>query len=155
MAIITLNDLVKNDLAQSATVTTKPVDRGPWIQTHTGVAFHILDPQPEDIAIEDIAHALSNTCRFVGHTNKFYSVAQHSVIISDHLPQHLKLAGLLHDASEAYLNDFARPFKKLLIQYSGLEAWLMGAIANKFGFEYPFDPLVKQADTAILHDERD
>ena len=50
-----------------------------WIQTFTGKRMYPLDPKPEDICIEDIAHALSNICRFTGHTKKFYSVGEHSI----------------------------------------------------------------------------
>jgi 5'-deoxynucleotidase YfbR-like HD superfamily hydrolase len=83
------------------------------IVTYTGRLFWPLDPRPEDIAIEDIAHALSNKCRFSGHTKKFYSVAQHSVIVSYICDPKDFLWGLLHDASEAYLIDMPKPLKIL------------------------------------------
>lgn len=38
--------------------------KGVWIQTYTGRMFWPLDPRPEEIWIEDIAHALSLQCRF-------------------------------------------------------------------------------------------
>src|SRR5574342_1090607 len=83
------------------------------IITYTGRLFWPLSPRLEDINILDICHALSNQTRFTGHTREFYSVAQHSCLVSDLLPEKFKLDGLLHDASEAYLMDLARPVKEL------------------------------------------
>ena len=76
-----------------------------WIQTFQGKAFDPFAPRPADISHFDIAHALSNICRFTGHTNTFYSVAQHSVQVALLVPRPMQLAALLHDASEAYLCD--------------------------------------------------
>lgn len=81
------------------------------IRTFTGKLVDPLDLKPEDIDIRDIAHALSQQCRFTGHTRKFYSVAEHCILVSELCPTELKLAGLLHDADEAYLIDLARPVK--------------------------------------------
>jgi uncharacterized protein len=85
---------------------------GDWIQTYTGKQFWPLSPLPEDIVIEDIAHALSMQCRFGGHVRTFYSVAQHSVHVSLLVEPQYALWGLLHDAAEAYLVDLPRPIKK-------------------------------------------
>lgn len=82
------------------------------IITHTGKWFDVLNPNPDDVDIEDIAHALANQCRFTGHIDEFYSVAQHSVLVANATPAPWKLHALLHDASEAYLSDIARPIKK-------------------------------------------
>src|SRR5271165_4859950 len=84
-----------------------------WIQTYTGKKFFPMDPKPEDICIEDIAHSLSMICRFTGHSREFYSVAQHSVYVSELCSEQWMLHGLLHDAEEAYTNDLARPIKRL------------------------------------------
>src|SRR5712664_1181267 len=86
-------------------------DRGPWIETFTGHAFYLLDPRPEDILIEDIAHALSQACRFTCHTRRFYSVAEHSYHIAVLCEKEYKLGGLLDDAEETYLGDMNRPLK--------------------------------------------
>lgn len=88
----------------------------------------------ELVCIEDIAHALGNLCRYTGHTKFFYSVANHSVIVSNLVPQHLALAGLLHDAGEAYFNDLARPIKHLdeLKAYRHAEELAKILIWNKF-----------------------
>lgn len=93
---------------------------GPWIQTFSGRKFFVFDPRPEDVDIEDIAHGLSNTCRFSGQVSKFYSVAQHSVLVSQCVflatgSSSLALSSLLHDASEAYTGDFPSPWKKLVL----------------------------------------
>lgn len=88
--------------------------RGGWCQTFLGVKFHHLDPRPEDIRIEDIAHALSHVARFGGHTKPTvgYSVAQHCVLAARHVSPAAQLAALLHDASEAYTGDVPRPLKR-------------------------------------------
>ncbi len=133
------------------TTLERPCDtrRGDWMQTASGLQFHPLDPRPEDICIEDIAHALSNLCRFGGHVRTFYSVAQHSVIVADLLPDRLKLAGLLHDATEAYLVDIPRPLKVALKEYQRIEHRLAAIIGQKFRVDFS-DPLIKRADNAAL-----
>jgi len=131
-------------------------DRGNYIQTHTGLRFYPLDPQPEDICIEDIAHALSNICRFTGHTKHFYSVAQHSYYVSHQVPQEHALAALLHDASEAYISDVSKPVKELGVMgaYKQIEHLIMQAIAQKFGIQYPFHESIKEADERMLFTEK-
>lgn len=130
--------------------------KGPYIQTFTGKRFYPLDIQPGDIDLEDIAHALSNICRFTGHTKHFYSVAQHSVLVSYLVPGQHALAGLLHDASEAYLTDIAKPIKMLaeLSEYEALEGSVMQAIAIEFGFDYPLHESIKTADGRMLFTEK-
>jgi len=86
---------------------------GNAIQTFTDKRFWPLDPRADEICVEDIAHALSNKCRFSGHVSSFYSVAQHSVIVSNICDPEDALWGLLHDASEAYLIDLPKPLKIL------------------------------------------
>lgn len=128
-----------------------------WIQTFTGRKFFPLDPNLNDIAIEDIAHALSNLCRFAGHVRKFYSVAQHSVLVSHHCHPDNALAGLLHDASEAYLLDMPRPLKRhpSFEFYNDAEAVLMRAIANRFGFSLTPDYIHKSDMSVFAAECRD
>lgn len=85
------------------------------IVTYTGKIFDLLNPKPEQVCIEDIAHSLAYQCRYTGHTREFYSVAQHCVLMAKNsiLPGD-PLAKLLHDAGEAYIGDIARPWKRLL-----------------------------------------
>lgn len=127
-------------------------DSRAWIQTYTGRQVFPFAPRPEDIDIEDIAHALSNQCRFTGHTREFYSVAQHSCLVSHHCDTALE--GLLHDASEAYLADMAKPIKEFLPEYKEIEDRLMRAIAAKFSFRYPLSASVKEADARALKTEQ-
>ena len=89
--------------------------KGDWMTTFTGRQFWPLDPRPEEVCIEDIAHALANICRFGGHCKRFYSVAQHSILVADLVAQvepQFRLAALLHDAPEAYIGDMVRPLKR-------------------------------------------
>lgn len=126
-----------------------------WILTYSGTKFRPLDPNPADISLVDIAHALSNICRFTGHSKQFYSVAQHSIIVSDNLPPELKLAGLLHDASEAYICDVSRPVKhsEALSGYRDIEEKVMNAVAKCFRVRFD-DPRIKEADNRALWTER-
>lgn len=122
-----------------------------WIQTYTGIKFHPLNPEFQKICIEDIAHSLSMQCRFNGHTRAFYSVAEHCCHVSDQLPDKLKLAGLLHDASEAYLCDLPKPLKDLsqLSQYRVIERELEFMIEAKFRVIID-NPEIKMADSTML-----
>lgn len=128
-----------------------------WILTFTGRRFWPLDPRPEDIALEDIAHALAMKCRYSGHCIQFYSVAQHSRIISYHVPEGFEAYGLLHDAAEAYLPDVPRPIKASIPGFDKMEARIMRAVYERFGLADFYDggdpPEVKRIDTRILGDE--
>lgn len=101
--------------------------KGDWIETYTGKKFWPLDPRPEDICIEDIAHALSNTCRYNGHCKHYFSVAQHSLnccfytMRLPNIPLRFALLALLHDAAEAYVSDMARPIKPFIKGFEEIE----------------------------------
>lgn len=128
----------------------------PWIETQSGIRFHFLSPDPAEISIIDIAQSLSKNCRFVGQCRRFYSVAEHSFNVSRMLhqfPVEVQLAGLLHDASEAYITDVASPVKEHITGYQAMEDNIMKVIARKFNFEYPLHPAVKIADRAMLSNE--
>lgn len=104
------------------------------IRTFTGKYIDPLNPELDVIDLTDIAHALSNQCRFAGHTPKFYSIAQHSMRVADHfVTPRLRLAGLLHDAEEAYLMDMPKPIKRRMPAYSEAGVELRKMIFAKFG----------------------
>jgi uncharacterized protein len=128
------------------------------ICTYSGVFIDPINPDPDLIYIEDVAHALGNNCRFTGHVRKFYSVAQHSVLCTDLVPTDLRLTALMHDASEAYLSDIARPIKNQeeFSFYKVVEARLEEALAERFGLVYPYPDEIKHADnTMLLTEARD
>lgn len=124
------------------------------ILTVSGDYFDFNNPEAHEFRIEDIAHALSNICRFTGHTRAFYSVAQHSVEVSYLVHPKHALAGLLHDASEAYLGDVSTHLKRMLPEYQVLEERVEAAIAKAFGLQYPLDEAVKRADLRMLVTEK-
>lgn len=105
------------------------------IRTISGRIMRPLDPRPDDIAIEDIAHALSHICRWNGHVREFYSVAHHSVMVAGWCQPEHRLAALLHDAAEAYLSDVPRPLKATaaFAAYREAEARLQRVIFERFG----------------------
>ena len=121
------------------------------ICTYTGKKFNYLDVKPEDICIEDIAHGLSNLCRYFGQCKRFYSVAEHCVKLSQaNLLSGDPKARLLHDAVEAYIGDVARPLKVLLPEYNKIEARIQKVIEEKYNVDFS---TVKIGDTRILEVE--
>jgi len=120
------------------------------IRTISGQYVNVFEPDPNTILITDIAHALSNQCRFGGHLPKFYSVAQHSLLCYENVSAEEKFGALMHDASEAYLLDMPKPIKVELSEYNAIEDNLMKVIAKKFGFEYPKSPAVEYIDHYML-----
>lgn len=136
----------------------------PDILTYGGKYFDFINPQNNEFHIKDIAHALSNVCRFAGHTREFYSVAQHSVLVARYVmgraaPDDIidfGRAAMLHDAAEAYLGDITRPLKQLLPDYKVIEARTEKALLSAFGI--PSSPeqhkIVKHADLVLLATEQ-
>jgi len=126
---------------------------GEWMLTYTGRQYWPADPRPEDVCLDDIVHALSMLCRYTGHVSKFYSVAEHSVLVSHLVPPHLAFQALMHDAEEAYINDVSRPLKQSLPDFCRIAELNRKAIAQKFGLPEEEHPLVKDADWRILPNE--
>jgi hypothetical protein len=126
---------------------------GDWMQTYTGRQFWPIDPRVSEICIADIAHSLANQCRFAGHCLSFYSVAQHSVIVSRICNSEDALWGLLHDAAEAYLVDLPRPIKRfsaLGTRYKEVENALMQVVCERFKLPTCEPVSVKTADNVAL-----
>lgn len=134
------------------------VTGSPTIQTYTGLLIDPLNLSPSDINIEDIAHALSNVCRFQGHVKHFYSVAQHLVLCSRLVEPEHKLATLLHDADEAYCCDLAGPLKRnteIGRLYREIEQKATETIELALGLHRGATsaPEVKHADRFMIHIE--
>ncbi len=128
---------------------------GHWLSTLFVPKFDFLEPKEEDIILEDIAHALALLCRFGGHCNKFYSVAEHSVIVSVILDKRgadliTVLAGLLHDAEEAYLPDIPSPVKQLMPEALKMYETLNSAIIRKFKLEKADWEHIKDIDHRLV-----
>lgn len=123
----------------------------PFITTVSGKLVTFLSPQDDQIDIKDIAFSLANQCRFNGHI-PFYSVAEHCVAVSALCAEPSKLAGLLHDASEAYLSDIPSPIKQFLPDYLKMEETMQDAINAKFGVT-TYNPAIKAADNEMMYTE--
>lgn len=121
-----------------------------WIGLLSGAQFNYNRPEESDVTLDDLASALSNICRFSGHLPCFYSVAQHLVNTSRLVPAEYAFDALMHDTAEAFTNDLPTPLKWALPIFKELEIKIESAMAEKFGFNYPYHPCVKEADTNML-----
>jgi 5'-deoxynucleotidase YfbR-like HD superfamily hydrolase len=125
--------------------------------TYTGIKFDILNPKIEDINIIDIAHSLSNTCRFGGHCKNFYSVAEHSLLVGKKMhdiSKGITLAGLLHDAAEAYIGDVTRPVKIKFPFIEEIESNIRNCIYAKFDLDYSkYQNIIETVDKRVLMTE--
>jgi 5'-deoxynucleotidase YfbR-like HD superfamily hydrolase len=138
-----------------------PPAPGPYLQTVSGRWVNPFDPDPDQLDAGDIARALANQCRFGGHSRVFYSVAQHSVIVSELVEQRGGdaedvFAALMHDASEAYLGDMPHPIKhrsSLGAAFKAAEDHLEAALRERFRIKADV-PEIKRADRALLATER-
>lgn len=124
------------------------------MQTYTGRQFYPMDPHPLDVDPVDIAHALSLLCRYNGHVQRFYSVGEHCVLMSEAVAPENALWALLHDATETYVGDMIRPLKRSMPDYRAAEDRVMRVIAARFGIPDAMPAEVKDADNRILLTER-
>ncbi len=129
-----------------------------FLRTISSSDFSLVNPEESVVRITDIAHALSMICRYGGHIPEFYSVAQHSYLVSEHIKgdEELKLQGLLHDAAEAYLGDVIAPLKPLLKDYKSLELRVLNVIYKQLDVRWPnIDQwaAIKEADNRVLATE--
>src|SRR5215204_5976975 len=138
-----------------------PPAPGPYLQTVSGRFVNPFDPDPAQLDIGDIGRALANICRFGGHARSFYSVAQHSVIVSQLVEERGGdvedvFAALMHDATEAYLGDMPHPLKHrspLGAAFKEAEDHLERALRAHFRIK-PDVPEIKRVDRALLATER-
>lgn len=127
----------------------KNSDMGAWIETQSG-PFYLADPT---FNIDAIAHALAHIPRFNGHTNQFYSVAEHSIFVAflmDDLDLGDPLEGLMHDATEAYICDIPSPFKEVMPEYRTIENSMDAAVRKQFDLPVEKTEGCKKADTLAL-----
>ena len=126
-----------------------------WMETFTGRRVNPLEFKGEDIDIRDIAHALSFVCRYGGHCKKFYSVAEHSLRVAYIAPSKYRLAGLLHDAAEAYLGDIIRPLKYNFPDMVAAEKRGLHTIFKVYGIEldHKGEELIKALDNILIATE--
>lgn len=127
----------------------------PTILTVSGSYFNYEDPDSSEYTIEDIAHALSHTCRFAGHSQEFYSVAQHCVLACAIVEDGFEFEALMHDAAEAFIGDIPSPLKILLPDFKVIEQRVEDSIAKRFGLPMgKMHPEVKKADLIMLRTEQ-
>lgn len=122
----------------------------PTITLYSGNNFDFTNPEECNFTIEDIAHALSNLCRFTGHCRAFYSVAEHSVLVSQMVAPEQAYNALLHDAAEAFVHDVARPLKALLPDYKVIEKRIESVVFERLGVSYPLPDEIDIADRRML-----
>jgi hypothetical protein len=123
---------------------------GPHIELVNGSNFYYSDPKWD---IGSIAHSLSLTCRFVGQCKKFYSVAEHSVLVSrimEDLGLGDPMEGLMHDAVESVLNDVPRPAKQMLKDYKALDKALDATMRKQFALPEVMTDGCMKADSIAL-----
>lgn len=127
--------------------------------TSSGKPFWACDPRHEDIRILDIAAHLSRMTRFGGALRfgiEIYSVAQHSVLVSQNVPAEYALEGLLHDAAEAYTFDAVKPIKHALPDFVALQDNIERVIRDKYGLPPEKSQAIRDADyRAVLTERRD
>lgn len=123
------------------------------IMLRSGRLFDLANPEASDIVIEDIAHGLAHTCRYAGQCDGFFSVAEHSVLVSQVVSQS-KLAALFHDAAEAFIGDMSEPLKRMLPEYKAIEMRIERAIFERLGIEWPVPSEVKSGDYSVMAAEQ-
>jgi len=132
--------------------TSTPPARA-WQRMLSGRRLDLLDPQPADVEIEDIAHGLARLARWNGQTlgAHAFSVAQHALFVDEiagahhpDWPSRWRLAALLHDAPEYVIGDLISPFKTAIgLDYKAFERRLLAAIHERFGLPAALPPPIQ------------
>ena len=135
-----------------------------WLETFSGEKFYLFYPEKSKVCLVDIAHALSQLCRYNGHTSHFYSVAEHSIHVAQHLEDEgfspeIALAGLMHDAAEAYVGDIISPIKAQFPVLESMEQKIQNEILKQLcpdilDVHKHYKTLISKIDKNIVNDER-
>lgn len=128
---------------------------GDWMEIHGGSILYPLDPRAEEYNIQMVAASLSKQCRYAGHCKGFYSVAEHSILVSYCVPIQDALEGLLHDATEAGCVDVPKPMKVGMPDYNAIEAKHWPAVVKAFKLQKELPKSVMQADVEVLLAEKE
>lgn len=126
------------------------------INTLSGKYIDLINPNVDDIDIIDIISGLSKKPHYSGQTNDFFSISQHSIYVSRLIEcdsprdYKLQLAGLLHDASEAYLGDMVSPIKSYLPTFKVIEDRLQECIFEKYNLDVELMKKIKPYDKYVL-----
>jgi uncharacterized protein len=120
----------------------------------SGFALDLSNPDAEGLLVEDVARALAYQPRWCGATTRFYSVAEHSVMVSKLVPEDFAYDGLWHDSVEAISGDWPSPLKEHLgrEELNRKLAPIEAAFERRFGFRGHL-PEVKQADLVAMATE--
>lgn len=123
--------------------------------TYSGRTVDLEQPDFRQFDIEDIARPLAYQCRFVGNTQRFFSVAQHCVLASRLAPDGFAYDALMHDSEEAFTGDWPTPWKARIGRDAIRAAVepIKAALALRFGFRHPEPKAVKHADQRALATE--
>ena len=124
-----------------------------YLSLNNGKRISILEPEQDTMDIITIANSLSNLCRFMGQVNDFYSVAQHSVMVSHLVPTQHAYAGLMHDATEAFCGDLVKPIKQKLPEYSVIEERMWNALRQRYNLPMALPSSVHVADRIMVKTE--
>ncbi len=131
--------------------------RGTPRQTVTGIWFYPLDPRVDEVEPYDVGHHLAMICRWGGAVSNFFSVAEHSVIVSLYVDPSIAREALMHDATEAYLGDVVRPIKESpeFAAYRAHEDRMHAVVAERFGLrsDAATQTEIKRVDNSIIIDE--
>lgn len=124
-----------------------------YIRTFLGRRFDFDNHRHYNLNIEEIAHSLSQQCRWTGHTKKFYSVAQHCVLCAQNVSKEFEFEALMHDASEAFIGDVSSPLKKKLPDYKKISEPIERFICDYYLLPFPHSPEIKVIDNILMETE--
>jgi 5'-deoxynucleotidase YfbR-like HD superfamily hydrolase len=105
---------MKQKITTAVDLDNKKIVYDGCMVTVSGIIVDLMNPDPDTLFIEDIAHGLAYNCRWNGHTKGFWSVAQHCCMMHDRAPYNDRLTYLFHDAEEAYWGDMIKPLKNII-----------------------------------------